>query len=115
MKLYGIPNCDSVRKARKQLDSDGVNYDFIDVKSAPLSADCIAHWFSHCGDKLINKRSTSYRQVKAQWLAAEAEKGTTAGLSEAQIALIQQHPTLIKRPLVEYDDGRIGVGLPLAV
>lgn len=104
MKLYGIPNCDSVKKARKQLDADGVAYDFIDVKTMQLSAERIAEWLKQCPETLVNKRSTTYRDIKTDWLA-------TTGDTQAQIALIQANPTVIKRPLIEYDNGEISVGL----
>lgn len=108
LKLYGITNCDSVKKARKQLDADGVNYEFIDLKSAQLSADMLTDWLNQCPNTLVNKRSTTYRQIKADWLAAE-------GNITAQIALIQANPTVIKRPVIVSDDGVVSVGMNMAL
>lgn len=108
LKLYGITNCDSVKKVRKQLDADGVNYEFIDLKSAELSAKMLTDWLSQCPDTLVNKRSTTYRQIKADWLAAEGDTG-------AQIALIQANPTVIKRPVIVKDDGMVSVGMNTAL
>lgn len=102
MKVYGIKNCDSVKKARRALDADNIGYTFIDLKTAELTSAQVGEWLSQCPDTLINKRSTTYRQIKAQWLAAAD--------SDAQIALIIAHPTLIKRPLIEGDDGKVSVG-----
>ncbi len=102
MKLYGIKNCDTVRKVCKQLDAEGQQYEFIDLKTADLPAEKISMWLEQC-PALVNKRSTTYRTIKADWLAAEND-------SAQQIALIQANPTLIKRPLIEHDDGRVTVG-----
>lgn len=103
LKLYGIPNCDSVKKSRKQLDADGTAYEFIDLKRIELPIDTLADWLRQCPDTLVNKRSTTYRQLKADWLAAE-------GNIHAQIALIQANPTVIKRPIIVADSGDITVG-----
>lgn len=108
LKLYGITNCDSVKKARKQLEADGISYEFIDLKSAELSADMLSDWLSQCPDTLVNKRSTTYRQIKADWLAAEGNAG-------AQIALIQANPTVIKRPVMVSDNGDVSVGINKAL
>lgn len=103
MRLYGISNCDMVKKARKQLDADGVTYTFIDLKVVELSEELLTEWLQALPETLINKRSTTYRAIKADWLAAEDN-------IKQQIALIQSNPTAIKRPLIVYDNGDISVG-----
>lgn len=101
MKLYGIPNCDTVKAVRKQLaDQD---YTFIDLKSAPPSAQDIRRWYQALGDKLVNRQSRTYREHKAALEAAEA-----AGEAEWFAALAAQ-PLALKRPIVETDAG-IAVG-----
>lgn len=103
IKLYGIKNCDTVKKARQQLNTQGIVYDFIDLKTAELSDDLLRHWLQQCPNHLVNKRSTTYRNIKDNWLATEDNLN-------AQITLIQQHPTLIKRPVLQLADETIIVG-----
>ena len=96
--IYGIPNCDTVRKARTWLEQVAtqrptLNIQFHDVRSQPVSADTIAQWLTQLGpDTVINKRSTSWRQ-----LSPEQQQITT---EQQAVALLEQHPTLMKRPLL---------------
>ncbi len=106
MKLYGISHCDSIKKARKQLQADGIDYDFIDLKTAELSDELLYTWLQALPKTLVNKRSTTYRSIKVDWLAAADD-------ITKQIALLQAHPTLIKRPLIEHDNGELSVGWPV--
>ncbi|MGY0399973.1 MAG: Spx/MgsR family RNA polymerase-binding regulatory protein [Ostreibacterium sp.] len=103
MQLYGIKNCDTVKKALKQLEAQGTVYDFIDVKTTPLSTEQLTDWLAQCPDELVNKRSTTYRMVKQAWLLAETN-------IERQIAIIQANPTLLKRPVLVKDTGEVMVG-----
>lgn len=98
MKLYGIPTCDSVRKARSILDQRGTRYQYIDLRQNPPDDAVLRDWLSRFGTALINKRSTTYREHKAAVLAAEA-----AG-DDALIALLHEYPTLIKRPVISRGD-----------
>jgi len=103
MRLYGIKHCDSVKKAIRQLDENGVDYDFIDLKSTKLPADLLLEWLTKLPDTLVNKRSITYRRLKDAWLAADSQA--------ARIQLIQANPTLLKRPLIVNDEGQLSVGL----
>ena len=104
MKLYGIPNCDSVRKARNILDQRGVRYHIIDLRQAPPEETLLRDWLARFGTTLINKRSATYRAHKAEVLAAEAAGG------DALIALLYALPTLIKRPVI-VSDADVWLGL----
>lgn len=89
MILYGIPTCDTCRKARKALEAAGQEVRFHDLRAQPLSAEQLARFHAAFGDKLLNRASTTWR-----------------GLDEAVRAqpvldLLQAHPTLIKRPIIE--------------
>lgn len=98
LTVYGIPNCDTVRKARRYLEQQHVNYDFHDVREQPLSHDTLAAWLQQVPrETLVNKRSTTWRQLsdEAKQLASD----------EVAIALLQEHPTLMKRPLLCHSDG----------
>jgi arsenate reductase len=100
--LYGIPNCDTVKKARSWLDSRGVAYRFHDFKKEPPSADRLSGWAESVGwDVLLNRRGTTFRGL------AESDK---TDLDEAKaIRLMAAHPSLIKRPVIERD-GVVTVG-----
>ncbi|MDO4644138.1 MAG: Spx/MgsR family RNA polymerase-binding regulatory protein [Cardiobacteriaceae bacterium] len=105
MKLYGIPNCDSVRKAKAILDAHGKSYQFIDLRQSPPEIALLSDWLARFGSTLINKRSTTYREHKQAVITAE-----NAG-EDAIIALLQQYPTLIKRPIISDNNDNVWLGL----
>jgi Spx/MgsR family transcriptional regulator len=91
--LFGIPNCDTVRKARKWLESQGITHDFVDLRDNTPAASQIAVWLETLGaDRLINRRSTTYKQLDA------VQRASLDG--DQAIALLREHPTLIKRPVL---------------
>lgn len=104
MTIYGIPSCDSVRKTRRWLAQRCVDYTFRDLRDSPPSAAQLANWYQTFGDALVNKRSTTYRQHKAAVNHALAQGETTI------IALLSEHPTLIKRPVIEIDGDAVLLG-----
>jgi len=91
--LHGIPNCDTVKKARAWLTGQGVDHDFRDYKKVPPDAEELAGWAAKAGwEKLLNKAGTTFRKLP------DADK---AGLdADKAIALMVAHPSLIKRPVV---------------
>ncbi|MPQ76078.1 arsenate reductase [Hydrogenovibrio sp. JE_KL2] len=94
MKMYGIPNCDTVRKARKFLESHDIDYEFHDFKKQGLSLDTIETWLKTVPlDHLVNKRSTSWKQ-----LSDEQKAALTSG---NDLSVLTEMPTLIKRPVLE--------------
>ncbi|MDX1348262.1 MAG: arsenate reductase [Thiomicrorhabdus chilensis] len=105
MILYGIPNCDSVRKARKFLDNQQINYHFHDFKKDGLSLETIQNWLQHQPiEVLVNKRSTSWKQLN------EDQKDNL--MNQSDFSLLCEMPTLIKRPVLQTDD-HILVGFKL--
>jgi arsenate reductase len=92
--LYGIPNCDSVRKARKWLENAELTYQFHDFRKDGLERKTLQRWVKAIGwEALLNRRGTSWRQLP------EADR---ADLTEARaIDLMLENPTLIKRPVIE--------------
>jgi arsenate reductase len=92
--LYGIANCDTVRKARKWLSSHDVDHQFHDFRKDGLTATQIKTWVKAIGwEKLLNRRGQTWRKL------ADTEK---ADLTEARaIKLMHAEPTLIKRPVLE--------------
>jgi len=100
--IYGIPNCDSIRKARKWLEANAIEYRFVDVRQTPPSPEEVSGWMTAVGQKaLVNKRSTTWKQL-------DPEQRQTAETGDA-LPILLAHPTLIKRPVLEYD-GQVAVG-----
>lgn len=94
MKLYGIKNCDTVKKARKWLDESGVAYEFHDFKKDGLSSELLERWEQAVGwEALINRRGTTWRK-----LPDEVRDNISA--RSAHDAM-QENPSIIKRPVVE--------------
>ncbi len=96
--IYGIPNCDTVKKARAWLDAQGIAYAFHDYKKAGADPAQLARWIAGAGlDKVLNRAGTTFRKLD------EAQK---ADLDAAKaIALMADQPSLIKRPIAEYPGG----------
>ncbi|ABM04173.1 arsenate reductase [Psychromonas ingrahamii 37] len=95
--LYGIPNCDSVKKARKWLEQNNLPYTFHDYRKDGLDKTLLDSFLENIEwTDLINKRSTSFRQ-----LTAEQKENLSA---ETVIALFIAFPTLIKRPLLRHNN-----------
>lgn len=98
MKLYGLKNCDTCRKARRWLDDNGIDTDILDVREDGLMADDIIRWrHHHDWSTLINRRSTTWRQLPDSDKQNESD--------EHLQALLLEHPTLLKRPVLETDEG----------
>ncbi|WP_404399384.1 Spx/MgsR family RNA polymerase-binding regulatory protein [Idiomarina seosinensis] len=94
INVYGIKNCDTVKKSLAWLDAQQMDYQFRDVRQQPLKTEEVLAWIEQLGtDALINKRSASWRQL------TDEQKKATDPTAVAQ--LIIATPTLFKRPLVE--------------
>ena len=98
--LYGIPNCDTVKKARSWLDDHGLAYVFHDYKKSGADADRIKAWCKAFGwETVLNRAGTTFRKLP------DADK---SDLDEAKaIALMVGHPSMIKRPVVEHPSGAL--------
>ncbi|WP_394997284.1 arsenate reductase family protein [uncultured Helicobacter sp.] len=93
IKVYGIPNCGSVKKARALLESLGVAYEFVDFKKTPPSREQITHWAQKSSlSTLLNTKGTTYKKLDLK------DKNLN---DEQKIEAMLTHPTLIKRPVVE--------------
>lgn len=101
LTLYGIKNCDTVKKARSWLDQRGLDARFHDFRSDGISPTLVEHWLSVLDPSaLVNRRSTTWKQLDDSTRAvAEASSG-----SPALVALLCDKPTLIKRPVLEVND-----------
>ena len=101
--LHGIPNCDTVKKARAWLDANGVDYRFHDFKKLGAPAMLIERWADAAGwEALLNRRGTTFRALP------DADK---TGIDRAKaVRLMEANPSLIKRPVVEDGAGKVTVG-----
>ena len=101
--VFGIPNCDTVKKARAWLSSQGVAHEFHDFKKHGLDNQLLAHWAQTVGwQTLLNRQGTTWRK-----LDAAAQATVLDGASACQLML--NHTSLIKRPVVQWP-GRLSVG-----
>ena len=92
--LYGIKNCDTVKKTRKWLDTHGIHYQYHDFRGDGLDSKALAAWIEELGwQNLLNRRSTSWKALDEKTRIAMDEV-----LAHKTILL---HPTLIKRPLLD--------------
>ena len=98
--LYGIPNCDTMKKARSWLDQRGIGYHFHDYKKAGADEGSLRIWVAELGwEVLLNRAGTTFRALP------EADK---QGLdSEKAVALMLANPSMIKRPVLDLGDQRI--------
>ncbi|MDT0635395.1 arsenate reductase [Spectribacter hydrogenoxidans] len=93
--LYGLKNCDTTRKAGQWLATAGIDHAFVDLHDDGITAEQLGGWLEALGwEALLNKRSTTWRELP----------DTDKQAIDAQRArkLLQRHPTLIKRPVLEH-------------
>jgi arsenate reductase len=95
LALYGIPNCDTMKKARRWLDDKGLQYQFHDYKKAGIDAATLQAWCAKLGyEQLLNTRGSTWRKL------SDADRSQ---IDETKaIALMQQQPSLIKRPVLAH-------------
>lgn len=94
LTLYGIRNCDTMKKARAWLDAAGIAYDFHDYKAAGIDAESLRRWCAALGwETVLNRAGTTFRKLP------ETDR---QGLEEGRaITLMQAQPSMIKRPILE--------------
>lgn len=100
--IYGIKNCDTMKKARAWLDEHGVAYDFHDYKAAGIAREKLQQWSDEAGwETLLNRAGTTFRKLP------DSDK---EGLNERKaLALMLAQPSMIKRPVLEHGE-RLLVG-----
>jgi len=103
LDIYGIKNCDTVKKSLKWLDAEGISYTFHDFKKEAPTEDLVKDWVDALGvDLVLNKRGTTWRKLEA----ADQAKAESV---EGAVALIVEHSSMIKRPVI-VGDGHVSVG-----
>lgn len=102
--LYGIPNCDTVKKARTWLAEQGVAVQFHDFKKQGVPADHLSAWVAAVGwTPLVNRQGTTWRKLDPAAQAAVTDAASA-------MALMREQASVIKRPVVEWPDGAVTVG-----
>ena len=105
--LYGIPNCDTVKKARAWLTAEGVEHRFHDFRKDGLDPAQLQRWIAELGwEKLVNRKGTMWRR-----LDAKTQESVTDAASAA--ALMREQVSVIKRPVVEWGE-KVTVGFDAA-
>ena len=99
--LYGIPNCGSMKKAFQWLTENGLNYHFHDYKKKGISTDVLVEWIKQVGvSALVNRSGTTWRKLSA-------EQQNAAGSAESAPALLTEYTSLLRRPIITDDSGKI--------
>jgi len=94
LTVYGIKNCDTVRKALAWLNDQGIAYTFHDVRADGLNAALVQRWVDALGwESVLNRRSTTWRNLP------DSDKSSLNDVTV--ISMVLTHPTLLKRPLFE--------------
>jgi len=107
--VYGIPNCDTVKRARTWLDSQGQAYTFHDFKKQGVPETALARWLAALGwEPLVNRRGTTWRQLDESARQAVVDADSAA-------AALRANPSLVKRPVVEWPGGAVTVGFDAEV
>ena len=106
--LYGIPNCDTVKKARTWLTEHSVTHTFHDFKKQGVPERELDRWLAAAGwEQLVNRKGTTWRGLD------EATRSAVVDNASAH-SLLLAHASVIKRPVVEWADGSISVGFDAA-
>ena len=103
LTIYGIKNCDTMKKARAWLDKAGVAYVFHDYKTAGIEREWLQRWSKTVGwERLLNQAGTTFRQLP--------DKSKRDLDAKKAMALMLAQPSMIKRPVLELGNGRLIVG-----
>lgn len=102
IKLFGIPNCDTIKKAKKWLEQNNIEYTFHDYRKDGVDSEMVNNFCQQLDwQQVLNKRGTTYRQL---------DDATKENLNaESAVALLVEQPAMIKRPILE-KDGELHLG-----
>lgn len=104
MKIYGIPNCNTVKKTLDWYKEHNVEYDFHDFKKHGISDSKLEQWAAQTGwEALLNKRGTTWKKL-------DTDLQNSITTKDAAFKLMQEKPSIIKRPVIEDESGRIILG-----
>ena len=101
--IYGIKNCETMKKARAWLDTHGVDYAFHDYKTAGIERERLERWCERAGwETLLNRAGTTFRKLP--------DKDKSGLDAKKAVALMLAQPSMIKRPVLEFGGGKLLVG-----
>ncbi|MEY2866215.1 MAG: hypothetical protein RIQ43_241 [Pseudomonadota bacterium] len=102
--VYGLPNCDTCRKAQNWLTRIERPFTFIDYRANPVSPELLSQWAEQLGgfDALLNKASTTWRNL--------LPNKKTPGSKPEYLMLLKEYPALLKRPVLVFEDGSVVLG-----
>ncbi len=104
LRLWGIPNCDTVKRARAFLAQHGLEAEFVDFKKAGVQPEALQAWIQALGwDRLLNRQGRTWRQLSPQ------DQAQVSGADSAARLMLAQ-PSVIRRPVVQWPRGEITVG-----
>lgn len=104
ISLYGIPNCDTVKRARAWLAAHGVEHHFHDFKKSGVPESALRRWLAAVGwPVLLNRRGTAWRGLPDNVQASMADEASAA-------AMMRGMPSMIRRPVVDWPGGAVTVG-----
>ncbi len=101
LKMYAIANCDTVKKARKNLESRSVEYEFVDFKKNPPTEKLIKRWADFFGELPVNKKGITYKKFKDDYEALNTSE---------KIKFLCTNTSMIKRPILEKNEKTLFVG-----
>ena len=102
--VFGIANCDTVKRARAWLDEQELAYEFHDFKKAGVPLPCLDEWLAAAGwQTLLNRKGTTWRKL------TDAQREAVRDAASARALMLAQ-PSVIKRPVLQWTDGVITVG-----
>ncbi|MGR5334590.1 ArsC family reductase [Vibrio gigantis] len=100
--MFGIPNCDTIKKAKKWLEAEGIEFEFHDYRKQCITEELVTSFCSELGWELVlNKRGTTYRQL------SQEQKDTLT--EEKAVTLLVEQPAMIKRPILKVE-GKLHIG-----
>ena len=104
LTVYGIPNCDSVKKARTWLTEHGLAYEFHDFKKQGVPETELGQWIAAAGwETVLNRKGTTWRKLETTVQAAVVDSASAQ-------TLMREHASVIKRPVIAWPSGKITVG-----
>jgi arsenate reductase len=100
-KLFGIPNCDTVKKARTYLEKKGLDFEFVDFKKTPPSKSDVLRWKEAFGDWPVNKAGVTFKKHKEEFEPLSDDK---------KFPFLSTHSSMIKRPILEKNSKVLAFG-----
>lgn len=105
VKIYGIKNCNTIKKTFQLCEKEAIDYEFIDYKKQAPTADLLRGFLEKITlDELVNRKGTTYKKL------SDNEKTSTSSVDTA-IPILQEKSSMIKRPIIVFEDGSVHAGL----